>query len=227
MRHLHSPDRAGDGEADGGTYTAIQLRLDDAAIRARQLERARKLGHRLGVEVSIDTTGWLRHEIEIVVDRRPDGTLWPIKVRMGAEATDDAVLEHGGIVAACAQYNGVLVRLRQLAEQVAALVNEERVHLVPGSPLAYAHGNLIRLDELIAQHHGVLMGNGTVRLSTLRREIEYFSRCDAHLTPIVLEAVRVGSSRPPPEQPVATTRWWMRWMRWVWWMRNRGVRRRS
>jgi hypothetical protein len=207
VRHSDPPDRAGDGEADSKAYTVIQLELDDAAIRAGQLERARNLGRRLQVEVSIDTTGWLGNEIEIVVDKQPDGTLRPIKVRVGADAADEAVLEHGGIVADCARYNGALGRLRQLAEQVAALVREGSVRMDPGSPLACAHRDLIRLDQLIAQRQGVTMGHGTVRRSTLRREVEFFARCDAQLTPIMLAAVRPPSPRPPHEQPVAASRW--------------------
>jgi hypothetical protein len=218
VRHPEPPGRAGDREDGSEAYTVIQLELDDAAVRADQLERARKLGRSLQVEVSIDTTGWLRNEIEIVVDKQPDGTLRPIKVRVGADATDDAVLAHGGIVADCAQYNGALGRLRQLAEQVATLVHEGSVGMDPGSPLAYAHRDLIRLDQLIAQRQGVTMGHGTVRRSTLRREIEFFARCDAHLTPIVLAAVRPPSPRPH-EQPVGATRGN--------WLRSHLARRRS
>jgi hypothetical protein len=217
-------EAAGDHEPDSDAYAVIPLDLDDASIRAEQLVRARKLGHYLGVEVAIDTSGWLRHEIEIVVDRRPDLLLWPIKVRVGAKVTDDAVLAHGGIVAACVEYNGVLVRLRQLAEQVAALVREGAVRSGPGSALAYANVNLVKLDQLIAQRQAASMRGDTVLLSRLRREIDFFLRCDAHLTPIVLAAARATSIRPAQEQAVAAMR---RPWRWIPWVRNRPARRRS
>jgi hypothetical protein len=245
VRHPDPPDAAGGGEADRAAHAEIQPDLGDASLRADQLENERKLGcllghlgvkfsvdatgwlqHEIGVNFSVDATGWLRHEIEIEVDvhRQPNslftGTLCPIKVRAGAEATDDPM----SAVAVCALYNAALVRLHELADQVDALVREGSVRMDPGSALAYAYTNLIRLDELIAQRQGVTIGHGTVRLSTLRREVEYFSRCDAHLTPIVLAAARATSSRPLLEQPVAATRWPWRWMQWV---RNRRARRRS
>jgi hypothetical protein len=168
-----------------------------------RLERARKLSRRLRVEVSIDTTGWLRNEIEVVVDKALDGTLRPVKVRVGADATDEAALERGGAIADCERYNAALARLRQLAEQCTKLVLQGRVRMAPGSPLAYAHRELCRLDELIAHRQRVTMGHGIIVLRTLHREIEFFVRCDAHLTPIVLAAEEGVNASAPHDRLVA------------------------
>jgi hypothetical protein len=161
---------------------ALQRRADACAL---QLERAHQLGRRLGIQVLIDDTGWLRSEIEVLFSKELDGTIRAITVRVGRDASDDAVLGSGGVLARCEQYNGALDRLRQLAERLATMVREDHVTLDPGSPIAYAHHQLSRLDELIAGRQRITMGHGTVRLDTLDREIELFRRCDAHLAPIV------------------------------------------
>lgn len=219
MRDPDQPETADDRSAENDGYAVIHLTREDAGIRAEHLERERRLGRRLQVEVSIDATGWLKTEIEIVVHKESDGTLRPIKVRVGANATDEAVLERGGIVAECARYNGALARLRQLAERLATLVRAGSVRLDPGSSLEYAHAQLVRLDELIAYRQQLTIGHRTIRASTIRREIEFFARCDAHLAPIILAAQPAVSGRPAREPPVATARWRRLW--------NRGQRRRS
>lgn len=51
-----------------------------------------------------------------------------------------------------------------------------RVTLRSGSPAAYAHAQLSRLDELIDRGQRLTMGHRTVLLMTLRREAEFFAR---------------------------------------------------
>jgi hypothetical protein len=72
---------------------------------------------------------------------------------------------------------------------------------------------LSRLDELITRRQRSTMGAGTVCIATLAREIDYFERCDAHLTPIVQAAERevsaVAGRDPSPPRPVPR---WLRWM---------------
>ena len=74
---------------------------DPIQTRAMRLERARVLGRRLRIQVAIDDTGWLRSEIELVFTKAPTGTLEPITVRVGCEASNDDVLAQGGVAARC------------------------------------------------------------------------------------------------------------------------------
>jgi hypothetical protein len=179
---------------------------DRAALLAENLERARKLGRRLGVKVLIDDTGWLGSEVELVFTKELDRTLRLVLVRVGADAADHDVLGDGGVVIAVDQYNASLGALRGLAARLAHLVRQGRVCLVPGSPAAYAHAHLSRLDEQIDRRQRLTMGHGIVLIMTLRREAEFFARCDAHLAPIV-SAVSAGKRGPRP------VRRWLDWWR--------------
>jgi len=213
-----TPQLAGEPALDAPTSPADDVDRkpiqSHAATRAMHLERARKLGRRLRVPVAIDDTGWMRREIELVFSKERDGTLRPVLVRVGHDASDDAVLTHGGVMTGCAQYNAALVKLHQLAERLAALVRQGRVRLEPGSPVAYAHRELDRLDELIARRQLLAMGHGTARLATLVRETELFARCDAHLAPIVQAAEDAINVRTPRDVSRAPKRWrWPRWWR--------------
>ena len=191
---------------------------DRAAMRAMHLERARKLSRRLRVQVEIDEIGWLRSEIELVFRKGRDGTLRPVMVRVGRDVSDGAILAPDGVMVGCAQYNAALVKLLQLAEHLAALVRQGGVRLEPGSPVAYAHRQLSRCDEMIALRQVIAMGHGTVRLATLRREIEFFGRCDAHLAPIVQAAEDATNARTPRDP----SRWRKLW-RWLCWWRARST----
>jgi hypothetical protein len=201
---------AADRESRGDAYPVLSLDPDAIAKQVAHMNRLFKLQRCLQVEVWIDTIGWLRGDIEIIVDKDLDGTLWPVKVRVGADLSDDVILERGGPVAECVRYNAALGRLRQLAGQLATLVRKGHAGMAPGSPLEYAHAQLARLDELIADRQRRTMERRVVRLQTLRREIEFFLRCDAQLTPIVLAAER-ATTTTPPEKPAAPARsLWMR-----------------
>ena len=98
------------------------------------------------------------------------------------------------------------------------MVRSGAIALEPGSPVTYAHGALSRLDELIERRQRATMGHGTVRLATLRREIEFFERCDAHLAPIFHTAARVASGAGSRSAPLLRrVRRWLRWLRWLRW----------
>ena len=84
-------------------------------------------------------------------------------------------------------------KLHELAECLATMVRNGAITLESGSAVADAHGELSRLDELIERRHRVAMGHGTVQLATLRRELEFFQRYDAHMAPIVHAAARAAS----------------------------------
>lgn len=148
------------------------------------------------VKVTIDDTGWLGREVALVFTRELDRTLRLVLVRVGPDATDQDVLGDGGVMVAVDQYNASLAALRGLAARLVHLVREGRALLVPGSPAAYAHAQLSRLDELIDRRQRLTMGHGTVLLMTLRREAEFFARCDVHLAPIV-NAVSAGKREAP------------------------------
>ena len=213
---MTAPDSAAQPAGDGLCETAQAAVHEDVPDRAQRvaddLARARKLSRRLGIEVEIDGTPWPRHELELVFTRNPDGTLDPIGVRVSREASDEEVLADGGLVAGCKEYNAALGKLRQLAAQLTEAVRDGRIALVPGSPFAYAHHQLARLDQLIARRQEITLSRGTVRLGTLRREIELFERCDAHLTPIIRAAPRVASA--PQTGNVLLTRRARRWWQW-------------
>lgn len=197
MNEQDEPQLVADEPASGSP-------LSDRAARAEYLERA--LGRRLGVKVTIDETGWLGREVALVFTKELDRTLRLVLVRVGPDATDHDVLGDGGVVVAVDQYNASLAALRGLAARLAQLVRQGRVLLVPGSPVAYASAQLSRLDELIDRRQRLAMGHGTVLLMTLRREAEFFARCDAHLAPIV-SAVSAGKREAP------SMRRWRDWWR--------------
>jgi hypothetical protein len=208
------PTAVRDGGPDGAP-------LDAAQTRIRCHARALRLGRQLRLHVSVDASGWLRDEAEIVYRRRPDGTIAPYVVRVGPDVVDAELTGPEGIRARCLRYNAALDRLRQLAARLAALVRDQRVVLVPRSAIAYAHHQLVRLDVLIAARQAAHMSSNVVRLGQLGREIEFFSRCDAHLAPIIEQAERAaGEARPDappswPPTPRRTKRRWRRWLPWV------------
>jgi len=207
-----SAEPASDGHCETVEDGARRASLDHVNRVVIDLERARKLGRRLRIEVAIDRTHWLRREVELVFTRNPDGTLRPVTVRVGREVSDEEVLADGGVVARCEQYNTALGRLRQLAARLNEAVRDGRIALVPGSPIAYAHRELARLDELIERRQGITMSRGVVRAATLFREIEFFGRCDAHLAPILRAAMRPARANAPRAGSlVRRARRWLRW----------------
>lgn len=123
------------------------------------LERARSLSRRLGLQVTIDSTGWSRGamQIEVMIQREPDGTVYPTGVRMAPNATDDAVLGPDGVRTRCDDYNARIRTLHQLADRVAELVRRAKARPAPGSPLAYAHHQLMDVGKLIARRQAIMI----------------------------------------------------------------------
>ena len=97
------------------------------------------------------------------------------------------------------------------------MLREDRVSVVPGSPLECAYQELSRLDKLIIDRQMKYMGHGVVRFRQLAEEIEFFERCDAHLAPIVLAAEDAAME----SRNTATPRTPWRWLPWVPWSRRR------
>ena len=195
--------------AEKFTMGAIPARRGDrisralgALVEARVYpwERARKLGRRLGLAVTIDRTGWLRGatQIEVVIERESDGTIHPTAVRTAPDVADHVLLGPYGVHARCDDYNARIRTLHQLADRVAEIVRRAKARPTPGSPLAYAHHHLMRIGEQIAQRQEITMGRGVVPLSTLACEAEWFGRCDAHLGPIVVAAERTTTTMAAP-----------------------------
>ena len=187
-----------------GEY-APGARVDLVEIRVAHLERARKLGLRIDVKVAVDDTGWLRGDVELEITKEQDGTIRLVSMRISPGTSDDDVLGEDGVLERCGRYNSAIGQLRQLAARLAQLADDQNLKLDPGSQAEYAHRWLARLDELIARRQRSTMGMGRVRRSTLGREIEFWSRCDANLTPIILEAERTASG---PRR--SARRWWRR-----------------
>lgn len=91
-----------------------------------------------------------------------------------------------------------LVDLRQLGLQLAAVMRDGRVQLVPGTAVAATHAALARMDAEIADHQAThqatQMGRGVVRLDVLAAEIEFFQARYAEHAPIVRAAERSAST---------------------------------
>lgn len=188
---------------------------DGAHARMRSRARALRLGQLLGLHVSVDETGWLHGEVELVYKRERRSTIRPIMVRVGREAHDEDVLGHAGVWGSCCRYNDALDRLHQLAVRMETMIRDARVRLVPGSPLEYAHRQLSRLDQLILARQVKHMGHAVVRLGPLAAEAEFFERCDAQLAPILLAAEAAASriEQPNRSRPRTASRW-PRWLPW-------------
>jgi hypothetical protein len=210
------PAPASPSPAEGGPGGEI---IDIAHARMTSRARGLRLSRELQLHVSVDASGWLRKEVEIVYRREREGTIAPFAVRVGGEAADADLTGPNGIRGRCRQYNTVLRRLYQLAARLATMVRQGRVTLAPGSAIAYAHHELARLDTLIAWRQATYMGHCVVRLGQLGAEIVYFERCDAHLTPIVEQAEQPARKAPPftpavpRPRPTRAARW-LRWMPW-------------
>lgn len=148
----------------------------------------------------------------MVFTKAPTGTIQPITARVGREASNEDVLAEGGVAARCEEYNGAISKRHQLAEYLATMARNGAITLEHGSPVAYAHGELSHLDELIERRQRVTMGHATVRLSALRREVEFFERYDAHIAPIVHAAARAPSlAAARAATPARRARRWLRW----------------
>ena len=177
--------------AAGTACTPIEARAHAClATRARAL----RLTQQLGVTTTVEPSGRLNADIELHYRRARCGTIQPAMVRVGRDAPDTAVLADGGLLARCRQYNAAIDQLRQLGLQLAALVRDGRVQLVPGTPTASAHAELARLDAVIAHRQATRMGLSTVRLAVIVEEIAWFQARRTELAPIVQAAERSASA---------------------------------
>lgn len=179
--------RATDQSSANAGHAAI---ADLANARIASRVRALRLSQQLRVTTMVDESGWLKDKVELHYKRGRGGTIQPVTVRVGQDATDAAVLADGGVVARCREYNAAIDRLRQLGLQLATMVREGRVQPAPGTALASTHDELARLDEVIAHRRATQMGHGTVRLDVLVAEISHFQARHAEHAPIVHAAER-------------------------------------
>jgi hypothetical protein len=182
---------AADPAAAGAACTPTEARAHAClATRARAL----RLTQQLGVTTTVDPSGWLHADVELHYRRARGGTIQPVMVRVGHDATDAAILADGGVLARCRQYNAAIDQLRQIGLQLAALVRDGRVQPVPGTPTAAAHAELARLDAVIAHRQATRMGLSTVRFAVLVEEIAWFQARSTELAPIVQAAERSASA---------------------------------
>jgi hypothetical protein len=168
----------------------------EARVTARIASRARalRLSQQLRLNTVIDESGWLRANVELHYKRSRARTIQPVMVRVGQDAADRDLLADGGILGCCRKYNDAIDRLRQLALQLVTMVRDGWIQLVSGTEVAFAHAELTRLDDTIAQRQTTQMGHGVVRLDVLATEIAHFESRSSELTPIVLAAERSASA---------------------------------
>lgn len=213
--------RAGNGE--GGSDAAeppARAVADIGYMQMTRQARALRLSRELGLRTSVDATGWLCGEVEIVYRRARDGTIAPFAVRVGSGAIDADLMGPQGIQARCRQYNAAVRRLRQLADRLASLVAGDPTELCSGSALVRAQRELSQLNALIAWRQDTYMANSVVRLKQLGAEIECLECCEDHLSRLVgeAEAVRIASeaARQTAVHPLSSPRpaRWRRWMPW-------------
>lgn len=214
--------RPGDGEGGSGAANPPAGAVADVAHRQMSRQaRALRLSRELGLRASVDATGWLCSEVEIVYRRARDGTIAPFAVRVGSGAIDTDLAGPQGVQARCRQYNAAVRRLRQLADRLASLVARDPTELCSGSALVRAQRELSQLNALIAWRQETHMAAGVVRLKQLGAEIECLECCEDHLSRLVGEAEaarlpgevagQTEAARSPSSPRPAR---WRRWMPW-------------
>jgi hypothetical protein len=179
VRMPHATDRSSSNTAHAAIADLANARI---ASRARAL----RLSQQLRVTTIVDESGWLKDKVELHYKRGRSGTIQPVTVRVGQDATD----ADGGVLGRCREYNAAIDRLRQLGLQLATTVREGRVQPAPGTALASTHAELARLDAAIAQRQATQIGHSVVRLDVLVAEIAHFQARHAEHAPIVQAAER-------------------------------------
>lgn len=91
-----------------------------------------------------------------------------------------------------AQYNALLLRLRELARRAECEV--VRLDAEAGTPIGHAHRELAQLDSAIAKRQAQATGSNVVRLATIDREILVLHRCESELQPIIAESETASST---------------------------------
>jgi len=168
-----------------------------------------ELGRHLRVPVVIDETGWLRSEVEIRFIRHAGGMIQPINARVGTGAVLQDVLDIGDLFALCMRYGSALSELELLYERLGALDQSHSVRVLEPM-LASVLEVVASARRAVVRRQALYMGHGTVRVATLKREIEYF---EAHLADLrssvsVVEAAHQQYNQEEPgsgAQPCVTT----------------------
>jgi len=143
----------------------------DTRARASSTSEA-ELTQALGTRVVFDDT--LVDGVE-VHGRRRKGLLsfgFDVHMRVGRNAVLDDVLIHKRTINDVERYNGVVGKLRELAERFKAFVRGETPDFVPGSQAWVTHQELGKLDLLLAARHAEF-GTGRVDPHTLSEEITF------------------------------------------------------
>lgn len=170
---------------DVGSLAATR---QSSEARDEYKERALRLGRLLHIHAVVDQSGRLLGDVDLRYERGHRGTIQPVVVRVGPEASDEELLAEGGVFGRCRRYNDALDKLRELGTRLMAVIQDRLTALVAGSALACAYHELSRLDALIAERQTEYMAHGSVRLHRLVREIMFFEGRHAYLMQIVLAA---------------------------------------
>jgi len=147
----------------------------DVRVRAIQASEA-ELSRRLGAKVVFDEALSTGVKVQVQrVERVLGFDLEVDTVRVGKEALLSDVLAHGATIQRIRRYNGIVWRLRQLADRFAVWTGQRPAAKFPrGSRGWVTQEELTKLDELMTQRHGEF-GMGTVDPHTLSEEIEFLS----------------------------------------------------
>lgn len=129
--------------------------------------------HVLRVPITIDRTGWLRGEIDVLYNRSATG-FRPVCVKIGQYALLEDVRAIGDVYVYFDRYNGALARLHGL--------------------------RIEQVDRDIDKRQREYMGHGTVRLRTLLRELEYLDALVERYDPVVSPSP-IAPDDPRAEEP--------------------------
>jgi hypothetical protein len=139
-----------------------------APVSAAHVEHLR---HHLGLPIELDTSGWLRRDIQVRFVLGPERQLYASAVSVGSDVRLHEALAHGNIAARAMRYNQVLDLLRGVRTRFEAVAPNA---LEPGSALSSAHRALQTLEATIAQRQFARMGSNAVDVRTLEFEVGFF-----------------------------------------------------
>jgi hypothetical protein len=140
-----------------------------SASSAKQMEA---LGKTLGAKIRVDpemTDGVTVAARRVLLGDRPD--LEVTEIRVGPRALVEDVLAHRTIIAEITRYNGVLGKLRRLADAVKEWATKKR-RFPRGSLGWQTEQELGKLDELLAARKSLLEGD-KVNEAALKAEIKF------------------------------------------------------
>jgi len=151
-----------------------------------------QLSVHLGIPVTIDTTGWLRHGVALRYRPGLHGVLYPTDVLVGRDAGVADVLEHRDLVDCCALYNRELGMARELWQRLDALVQHPRGPDRLPFLLKVLCVAVDDFDRLVVERQLARMGNGFATREVLAREVAFFAEFRVSYEPIVAGAEQVG-----------------------------------